>query len=365
MLKHFLLPLFDRVKCWYLSLKINPSEEDAQYLLWGPYTREKKERFAEKLLQKNISNDILVEIIRTNVGDTIKDRAAIRLMKHDPTPDQIVLISTYSRDLSKRALEALITMETSNEHLEHLIINSSNMFDKWNLCYGINEQAARLILRREPSNDQLRSVIFYVGDSSLRLEAWGMLKSRALSNGELILIIRHKHMPKIAREALGLLKSPTIDDLMYIVSECPCTPDDVRIEAGRKILSHTKVECSHIGAVLINHPELTEEAWDRFLQKDPSTKDFCELLRYGTREFIFFGSLFGSQQPEIILRIADTILERDPNIEELVVVAECVKIYRERVWGKILEKKPPQNFFQELQRKSSELSGLALEVLNS
>lgn len=173
----------------------------------------------------------------------------------NPTKEEVIDIVKFSTKRQEAEAYLLEHFRLENDDLEEVIKATES------------DELARLLLRQEPDNDQLKTVMRY---TNLKDEAARELLKRSPDNDELVDIIDYSNLKMEAWERL-LKQEPTNEDLKRIV----------------------------------HYTDLEDLAWERLLKQSPTNEDLLD--------FVKDYSETGRKKEEA----AALLIERDLGIDEL------------------------------------------------
>lgn len=157
----------------------------------------------------------------------------------------------------------LLRQEPDNDHLK-TVMRYTNLKD----------EAARELLKRSPDNDELVDII---DESNLKMEAWERLLQQAPTNKDLIRIVDHTDLEDLAWERL-LEQHPTNEDLLDFVKDYS--------ETGRKkkeaaaILIERDLGIDELTDLII-YNQYADRALEKLKAKQPTCGDLETVFRNG------------------------------------------------------------------------------------
>jgi hypothetical protein len=245
-------------EAWEFLKTLNPNCDDLDHIITK--TKKYQEEAWELYKKQSPKKEDLIYLIKCS--DKSKEALAY-LLQHfalDNKDLKSILESTKNDAVAK----LLLKQNPSNEELES-IMRYSNLKD----------EAAKELLKRSPDNDELYSIIEY---SNLKQEAWKKLLQQSPSNEELICMIQHTDLHDIAWEYL-LTQNPTNEELMDFVINYADTGRKQK-EAAQLLLEKTLSMEELVD--LIRSNQFADEAWERLKAQSPDYDDLFYLIWRGT-----------------------------------------------------------------------------------
>jgi len=184
---------------------------------------------------------------------------------------------------TEQAWQELLRRGPTNEDLRQLIGPGKDYTP-----LSIVKQAARKLLEREPPNKDLCRIIVAEADQSIAEEAWQKLSERGPTNKDLCHIISsdvfsYQAPPSIKKQASQelLKREPPNDDLCCIIVANAGQP--IAEEAWQKLSERgpTNKDLCHIIGAKGGHfvdQSIAEQAWQELLRRGPTDDDLWDII---------------------------------------------------------------------------------------
>lgn len=270
-------------------LKRSPEKEDLYFVIQNiPALREKAGILLLK--RQDINKKDLYFVI--DFISLLKTRAGLMLLALNPTNDDLIFLLERVESLRKRIWEEFFSKSQSKNERElkeiikfipqlreeAIALLLKKFPSNWNLRFAIKwidskekkEELAEILLEKNPTQDDMIFILERV--ESFRNIVWEKLQEKKISNGDLRYIIRWFFSLREEAGKILLYKNPDKKDLECIIKLVPSP--SLKEEAAKKILfqNPNKEDLLFI-LKMINSEIIKKEAGSLLLSKKLSDKE--------------------------------------------------------------------------------------------